>query len=409
MSILDLKGISNSSKSHWKEVSLLTSLVQNQEILLQDKISIKTPSGAYQEVDLKMTYKYFYYSQSPDTISKLKIKWSKIESFYEEVSGVCLFGFSIIKPFQKHDFFTQHESILERWLSVLSKFCQLTDFEQDFLIIKTLDSGNFGNVSLCQDLVTGSNYAVKCIQKSFMQTPVQVSHLQHEIKSMRKVTSPHCVQLFRVYEETDSVYLLLELVPQGNLLQRLHKLKKFEEYEVALLARRLIEVIIHLASVGVVHRDIKLENILLVSSINNFEAKLADFGLASCSKRPHKENCGSPGFMAPEVLHDQEYDSKADVFSVGVVCFALLTGKLPFASRQAKHVIEKNMKCAVKFDKQAWKDLSGLALNFVSGLMNKNQELRPSAEQALAHPWLNKFIAKQESENSNFGVTCAEI
>jgi calcium/calmodulin-dependent protein kinase I len=384
-------------------------LVLNQEVLLHDKISIKTPSGQYQQVDLHMTYKYFYYPTSPSTIRKLKIKWSKIESFYEEVSGLCLFGFSIIKPGHKHDFFTFHESSLERWLSLLSKFCLLTDFEQDFLIIKTIDSGNFGNVSLCQDLVTGAEYAVKCIQKSLIQTATQVSHLKHEIKSMRKVKSPHCVELFRVYEETDSLYLLLELIPQGNLLQRLQKLKKFSEFEVSKLARKLIEAVIHLASVGVVHRDIKLENILLSSFLNNFDVKVADFGLASCSKKPLKDKCGSPGFMAPEVLEGEEYDSKADVFSVGVVCFALLTGKLPFASRQVKDVIDKNQKCEVKFDKQVWKDYSPLALNFVSGLMNKDSAVRPSAEQALAHPWLNKVEGKSESENSNYGLTCEEI
>ena len=409
MSILDIKAISNYSKSQWKDVSLLTSLVLNQEVLLQDKISIKTPSGSLQQVELYMTYKYFYYFTSPSSIQKLKIKWSKIESFYEEVSGACLFGFSLIKPGTKHDFFTFHESTLERWLSLLSKSCLLTDFEQDFLIIKTIDSGNFGNVSLCQDLVTGSEYAVKCIQKALIQTPVQISHLKHEIKSMHKVKSPNCVELFRVYEEADSLYLLLELVPQGNLLQRLQKLKKFEEYEVSKLARKLIKAVVHLASVGVVHRDIKLENVLLSSLLNNFEVKLADFGLASCSKKPLKDKCGSPGFMAPEVLEGGEYGSKADVFSVGVVCFALLTGKLPFASRQVKDVIDKNEKCEVKFDKKVWKDYSPLALNFVSGLMNRDCAVRPSAEQALAHPWLNRFIGKQESENSNYGLTCEEI
>jgi hypothetical protein len=408
MSILDLEGISNNLKSKWKEVSLPTTWVLNQEILQEDKILLKTSNNSYQEVQLCLTSKYIYYKTSETTLQKLNITWSLIDSFYEEDSEFSLYGFSLIKSGSKHDFFTTSDSILEHWLEKLSNLCLLTGFEQDFLVIKTLDSGNFGNVKLCQDLITSNQYAVKCIKKSFLQTKDQISHLRQEIICMRKVNHPGCVEFFRVYEEIETIYLILELVPQGNLLTRLQKLKKFQEFEVSLLARRLIETVSYLSSVGVVHRDIKLENILLSSYLNNFEVKLADFGLAS-SNQPLTEKCGSPGFMAPEVLEGLEYDSKADVFSVGVVCFALLTGKLPFASKQVKDILDKNQKCEVKFDKQVWKGYSGLAVNFVQGLLNKKKENRPSAEQALMHPWLSCFIGKQESENIGFGITCSEL
>ena len=408
MSILGRSLNSNSLKPFWTEQTHPLPYFHLPQVLLQDTMQIKS-QNSLQAFEVCLTPDSIFYKAGENLTKVTEIKWAIIESFYEENLGSCLFGFRVIKPEGKEDFFTTSEKVLERWLEILAGICLMTGFEHDFLVVKKIDSGKFGDICLCQVLDSGEEYAVKVIKKENLESLEQVKFLRGEIKALRRLDHPLCVKLFRVYEEDNCIMLVMEYVLHGSLLSRIQKCKKFTEPDVAVIASRLIAALCHLNQNSIIHRDLKPDNILMTSSTNNYDIKIADFGLASCSLKPQNTICGSPGFMAPEMLQGQYYNEKFDIFSVGVICYTLLTGKFPFASKSVKEVLEKNRNCELKFEKKVWKDYSGIALNFVQGLLDKDKLRRPSAEMALGHPWLSKYIVKSETENTHFSQQVSEM
>lgn len=361
--------------------------------LLHIPNSIQTPT-----INTYINRKYIYFAYDCHSISKAKITWSIIESFIEPENKNYKFGFNIKNHKGSQDFLLESETELEKWLEHFSGLGVLSGFDQDYCVIKNIDIGRFGSVSLCQDIMTANEFAVKMIKKELLNDNMKIKQVKDEIKAMRRINSPVCVKLYRVYEDDENVFLVMEYLPYGNLLQRLMKVRKFEEWEAVLLVRNLFEVIYYFGAIGIVHRDIKLENLLMVSANNNYEIKIVDFGLACRSEKTRSKKCGSPGFIAPEILNGLEYCNKVDVFSAGVVIYALLAGKLPFFSKNMHTALEKNQNCEVIFERQEWKTRSHLAINFIRGVLTRDPASRPTAEEALNHPWINKL-----TQNTNPG------
>ena len=164
-----------------------------------------------------------------------------------------------------------------------------------------------------------------------------------------------------------------------------------------MMIKNLLEALVYLHSLGIIHMDIKLENVLMASNSNNYDIKLADFGISCFTDKLINNKCGTPGYMAPEVLDKSYITTKADVFSVGVIAYAVMTGVLPFNCWNLKATMEKNKNCDVKFTKKMKKSLSPQAIDFVSYLLEKDPAIRPTAQAALGHPWFNKTF-KPEAE-----------
>ena len=119
----------------------------------------------------------------------------------------------------------------------------------------------------------------------------------------------------------------MELICGGELYKRLKKIKRYQERDAALLTHNLLRSLKYMHDQNIIHRDLKLENVLLKEKQNHYKIKLADFGLSTFSTNIELfKHCGTPGYIAPEVLQDKKYDTQADMFSVGVICFSLLSG-----------------------------------------------------------------------------------
>lgn len=370
------------------------------------KISIKNNVLESQVFFLNSKYIYFTFN---NLIAESKISWSIIESFVEGESENSIFGFSIKNHKGQQDFFIDLEENLEKWLEKFSSVGILSGFDQDYVVIKNIEMSRFGSVCLCEDIITANKFAVKQIKKGLLGEYMQIKQLKNEIRIMRKTNSPLCVRLYRVYEDEDNVFFVMEYLPYGNLLQRLMKVKKFGENEAALLMRNLFDALSYFETIGVIHRDIKLENILMVSDCNNFEIKVIDFGLGCFVEKIDYLKCGSPGFIAPEVLQGHYYTSKIDIFSAGIVCYTILTGKLPFYSKNPRVILEKNEKCEINLDQKHWKNLSALSCNFIRGVLTKDPLSRPSVDQALYHPWISKSFIKNDSEYVSSHLTYTDL
>ena len=135
----------------------------------------------------------------------------------------------------------------------------------------------------------------------------------------------------------------MELICGGELYKRLKKVKRYSEKDASLLIYNLLQSLKYMHTQKIIHRDLKLENILLREKQNNIKIKLADFGLSTfTSNITLFKHCGTPGYIAPEVLMDKQYDTQADMFSVGVIGFSLLSGCWPFPGKNKQEVLSKN-------------------------------------------------------------------
>ena len=163
--------------------------------------------------------------------------------------------------------------------------------------------------------------------------------------------------------------------------------------------RNILDAMKYLHEQNVVHRDLKPENLILASKDNDYDLKIADFGLASFIKDGEKLKlrCGSPGYVGPELLEENGYNKKVDMFSIGVILYIMLSGRPAFKGFNVNEILLKNKKCDIEFPAQYWDKISEKAKDLVQKLLKKNPNERLSAEEALKHPWLNQ----EEAEISN--------
>ena len=174
----------------------------------------------------------------------------------------------------------------------------------------------------------------------------------NEINIMRRLDQKNIIKLYEVHESESYIYLIVEVLKGGELFDRVAENGAFIERDACLLMKRLLKALNYLHSKGIMHRDLKLENLILKDDDNNYDVKLADFGLATLISQNDQlfKRCGTPGYVAPEILNDKKYDEKVDIFSAGVILYILLTGASPFPGKSYNEILVKNKNCRVKFD-----------------------------------------------------------
>ncbi|XP_068251285.1 hormonally up-regulated neu tumor-associated kinase [Nyctibius grandis] len=290
-------------------------------------------------------------------------------------------------------------SFLAAWLSAAAAAPRerLRDFQHtkrvgNYLIGRKLGEGSFAKVREGLHVLTGEKVAVKVIDKKRAKKDTYVTkNLRREGQIQQMIRHPNIAQLLDILETENSYYLVMELCPGGNLMHKIYEKKRLEEHEARKYIRQLILAVEHLHRAGVVHRDLKIENLLLDEDNN---IKLIDFGLSNCAgilgySDPFSTQCGSPAYAAPELLARKKYGPKIDVWSIGVNMYAMLTGTLPFTvepfSLRALYqkMVDKEMNPLPT-------QLSTAAINFLRSLLEPDPAKRPNIQQALANRWLNE-------------------
>uniref|UniRef100_A0A0D9VCW2 non-specific serine/threonine protein kinase n=1 Tax=Leersia perrieri TaxID=77586 RepID=A0A0D9VCW2_9ORYZ len=195
---------------------------------------------------------------------------------------------------------------------------------------RTIGAGTFAKVRLAVDGETGATVAVKVIDKRMVLKNNLMYQVKREITAMKLLNHPNIVKIYEVIATKTKICLVMEYVPGGQLSDKLSYLKRFDEREAKKYFYQLIDVVDYCHRRGVYHRDLKPENLLLD---NQGDLKVSDFGL-SVLRKPGQflsTSCGSPCYVAPEVIQHKSYDgAAADVWSCGVILFELLAGYLPF-------------------------------------------------------------------------------
>ena len=380
------------TSSFWQPVN---KPLPSNSIIFSSMLYLPTKSNQLKPRLVSLTNSHIYrFGKLHQAIKKIScIYWKKLESFTETNDEEERFGFRLGFNSNFQDFYTKNSLELDTWIKHLGSLVILSDFKEDFVVLKTIGKGNYGSVKLVVDRHTHEQYAMKYLASSLLQNNMlSLLNLKNEIQVLRSLDHPGVMKLDRVYEENSKVYLIFKYYPDKDLFDRLLTVNRYSEKTASALAFNLLETVAYMHSKSFIHRDLKLENILMRSGNSDSEIVVCDFGLACCSKDVKNiPKCGSPGYVAPEILFNEDYTTKVDIFSVGVIVYILLSGNSPFEASTKEKVLLKNKECKVKFKGKIWKKHSRLASDFILSLMNPDPELRPSAREALNHPWIIKF------------------
>nr|GLL47520.1 CDPK-related kinase 1-like isoform X1 [Ipomoea trifida] len=237
----------------------------------------------------------------------------------------------------------------------------------------------------------GQDVAVKVIPKSKMTTAIAIEDVRREVNILRALTGHrNLVHFYDAYEDEDNVYVVMELCKGGELLDRiLSRGGKYSEQDAKAVMAQILSVVSYCHLQGVVHRDLKPENFLFSSKDERSPLKAIDFGLSDYVKPDERLNdiVGSAYYVAPEVLH-RSYGTEADMWSIGVIAYIILSGSRPFWARTESGIFRAVLKIDPSFDEAPWTTLSSDAVDFVKRLLNKDYRKRLTAAQALSHPWL---------------------
>ncbi|KAM6169235.1 serine/threonine-protein kinase DCLK3 [Rhynchocyon petersi] len=264
---------------------------------------------------------------------------------------------------------------------------------------RVLGDGNFAVVKGCRHRESGQAYAMKIIDKSKLKGKEDM--VDSEIVIMRSLSHPNIVQLHEVYETDTEIYLIMEYVRGGDLFDAIIEKVKFPEREAALLVTDLCRALVHLHDKRVVHRDLKPENLLVQRNEDKSTTlKLADFGLAKLVVRPIFTVCGTPTYVAPEILSEKGYGLEVDMWAAGVILYILLCGFPPFRSpdRDQDELFNIIQLGHFEFLAPYWDSISEAAKDLVSHLLVVDPRKRYTAHQVLQHPWI-ETVAKTSTAN----------
>lgn len=314
------------------------------------------------------------------TCKILDLSFRLMKPFVEILGSREVYGFSI----DNQDFFVPSQDDLDKWVAGLQEMCILTDIDSDFIKIKEIGQGSTCKVYLASSINSSDTFAIKSMSKKKIKASASgLRNLYSEISILQVIDHPNIIKLFYVYESEESIDLVFEYLSKDNLCERMKKVGKLDEETAKDLMRNLLETLDYLHSQFIVHRDLKLDNIICCDD-SGLDFKIVDFGLGF--EDSAEGTCGSPGYLAPEVINGGRYDSKIDIFSAGVILYILLCAKHPFTGRSEKSIMNNNSK--VKYDVE--KRLSDQAKDVIACMLHKNPKERKSARNLLDMDWFTQ-------------------
>ncbi|KAM6333363.1 calcium/calmodulin-dependent protein kinase type 1G isoform 2-T2 [Alca torda] len=264
---------------------------------------------------------------------------------------------------------------------------QTSNIRKTFIFMEALGSGAFSEVFLVKQRSTGKLFALKCIKKSPL---TRESSLENEIAVLKKIKHENIVTLEDIYESTTHFYLVMQLVSGGELFDRILERGVYTEKDASVVIHQVLTAVKYLHENGIVHRDLKPENLLYLTPEENSKIMITDFGLSKMEQNGIMSTaCGTPGYVAPEVLAQKPYSKAVDCWSIGVITYILLCGYPPFYEETESKLFEKIKEGYYEFESPFWDDISESAKDFIRHLLEKNPNTRFTCEEALRHPWIN--------------------
>ena len=260
---------------------------------------------------------------------------------------------------------------------------KITDFEKE----REIGKGGFGLVWKVIHKKTQKVYCIKVIQKQGIIEQKMIPQMNREIEIMYILNNPHCLRLKNHFEDDNNFYLVMPLASKGQLYRVLKKFRKFDERTAAQILRETISALSYLHSFNppIIHRDIKPENLLLNEG---GRILLADYGWSNFNMEGdvRKTFCGTPEYIAPEMLLKKGHDTRVDIWSIGILMFELLSGYSPFVAKSNQELYQNIRRLKIQWPK----DMPPLAKNLITRILKLNPLDRPSFEEILDHQWFRQ-------------------
>lgn len=298
--------------------------------------------------------------------------------------------------------FPHSRSECDRWVDLLQRASR-RKIGNYYGVTGLVGMGSFAEVRIGYDKGTGQQVAIKVMKKNKRDTELMRS-VECEMNFISKnIDHGNIVGTYDVFDTRDNLFIVMEYMPGGMLYDILANEGYFSEKNAASVMRDLLEAVHCLHENDIVHRDIKPENVLAMNKTWPLKVKLADFGLADFvleNSFGEKSTCGmygTPFFVAPEVIRAETYTPAVDIWSLGVLAYNMLSGKLPFDGNNIKEVLRRVRAGKYSFPPSEWDDISEDAKDFISGLLELDPKKRMTAREALEHGWLTSTTISERA------------
>ena len=282
----------------------------------------------------------------------------------------------------------------------------------DGLFPTELGKGSYGRVFLVRDKTTNKKYAMKVIdKKNIYQSYGKLDMIYNEINIQSRITHTNIIRIYNIYEDEDTINIIMEYGNSGNLYDLLTKEKSgLSEKRAFVYFIQVVNAVYFLHQNNIIHRDIKPENVLLFNKeeesergiitnntlINNNLIKLCDFGWAKeLTMEKRSTFCGTIEYMAPEIVESENYDFGVDTWSLGVLLYELIMGHSPFKGKNSNAVINNIKMHELKFDKKISKECEDL----IKKLLKINPEKRFKVKDIIDHPFILKHMKDSRFES----------
>ncbi|XP_042894691.1 maternal embryonic leucine zipper kinase isoform X1 [Parasteatoda tepidariorum] len=302
--------------------------------------------------------------------------------------------------------FTKTLVVLGSKIKMPSKPCSTSALDGQYVLHQTIGTGGFAKVKLASHVLTGEKVAIKIMDKQSLGD--DLPRVQLEIEALKILNHPNICKLYQVIETENKFFLVLEYCPGGELFDYIIQRDRVTEKEARTFFRQIISAVAYIHEKGYAHRDLKPENLLLDAEQN---LKLIDFGLCARPKSGMQQNletcCGSPAYAAPELIIGDYYNgNKVDVWSMGVLLYALLCGFLPFDDENVTKLYKKIQRG--KYFCPPW--LSSESKAILSDMLQVDPAKRISIDHLKIHPWLMKEncspIIWRRKEDAEYDPEC---
>jgi len=364
----------------------------------------------YKLIDKKMRKLYFklvhkdlfFYKDKNDVshrgmhnLSGLFVKVEEAKTF----EGKKYFCFSVVYPAKTRMYYCDDEKQYKEWLDNLKKATGFTNLLDIYEVKEKLGNGKFGLVKLGINKQTKEKVAIKIMNKKKMDSS-DIELMRTEIEILKICQHPNIIRLYDIFENIDYIYIIMEYCQGGDLFSYLEKRKfQISEERAAVIMNKMCEAVFYFQSYfGVIHRDLKPENILMTSSGDDSDIRILDFGLSKISTPNEKctEPYGTLTYCAPEIILDEPYNKEVDMWSLGIMTYLMISGRLPFNGEDENKIARQIAFGEPDFvNGDFWKKISKECINFIKRLLEKDPKKRMLIGDALKHEWFKKFIKKK--------------
>ena len=378
---------------------------EEDEILKYEGPLYKLVDGQMRELYFKLIHRDLYFFKNKDdakhkgmhNLNGLFLQREKTVT----VDGINYYSFSVVYPTKTRIYYCKDEKEYNEWFEKLKVATGYTNLLDIYEVKNKLGSGKFGLVKLGIDKKTGQKVAIKIMKKSSMDSS-DLELVRTEIEILKICQHPNIIRLYNVFENADYMYIIMEYCSGGALFSYLENRNfRLSEKRASTIIHKMSAAVYYMHSFGVAHRDLKPENVLMTSDDDDGDIRILDFGLSKILGPNEKcdEPYGTLTYCAPEIIIDEPYSKAVDLWSLGIMTYLMVSGKLPFNSEDENEIARQVVYEEPDYIRNPiWKTLTPECIDFIKRLLEKDQNKRMTIKEVLEHKWIRMYDTSNVTE-----------